>query len=332
MIKSFLIDRAANVESIEQEYVLDGTVVFGGSIDLSAQYILQFKLNVPDWGLLTDNAMGLFTLGTGSNRMSMMITDNGNYYYIQIGSLPGTYFLIPSKNASQTILIEVRLVGSDQYVIYVLHGGSVILPVYRSPTYFGQDSGNGLLGDFVDTLSNPIIKMWHDVSMDNIVITDIATTNQRHRWLGNGNWNDLVGGADGTYGGTYEQQSTFTIQRNYDDEFVLEWFGRKAEFYQYLFTDWENVRATSAVIINEKNTNIRNIGIDESNVIELYLDDVSRNDLDYLSSLMVAPKIRRVKKSSLEYYTIMPGSFQYKQSGLRFNVKFRIMKQKNNYV
>lgn len=333
MIKCFLVDRQNNT-SAQQEYTMNATVVFGDTIDVSGSVNIQFQLSVHDWSLLTDSILGLFTIGEGDDRISMAITDSGSYFYLQVGAQNGVYSPIYShkKQAVNTITFSIVDSGINKSYGWITFNGSAYPNQSRAPYWTTKNNGYGLLGDFADEFDNALVKTIHDYAIEDFDIIDGSTLVIRHQWLGAGDWTDQAGSADGTYSGTYEGLDTFTFARNYEYEFVLEWFGRGGEYYQYLFTDFERSIGSRATLINEKNSNIRNIDIDETNTFKLYVEDISLNDIDYISSIMVASKVRRVNESGVDYFAVVPGSFRYKQSGLRFDLEFMVVKQKVNYV
>ena len=337
MIKSFLIDRQNN-SALQQEYTMNDTVVFGSAIDMSGSIKVEFELIVPDWSVLTDSILGVFTLGEDDDRVSFALinaaSELSSFFYVQIGTQQGKYFPIYSHNKKSlnTISFEILDAGINKINNLITHNGLSYFGQIYAPYWYTKNNGYGLLGDYADSFDDPLVKTIHDYAIEDVEIIDYDTDVTRHQWFGAGDWTDQIGSADGTYGGTYEGLDTFTYARNYQYEYVLEWFGRGGEYYQWLFTDWQNDIKVNSEVINEKNDNIKNIGIDETNTIELYFEDMSINDFDYLRSILTAKEIRRVLESGIEYCSVMPGSFKYKQSGLRFDGSFRIMKQKVNYV
>ena len=114
---------------------------------------------------------------------------------------------------------------------------------------------------------------------------------------------------------------------NYADfEFMLVWKHRNGAYCQYLFTDWEHSRSIDAKPINKDDSdNMENLIKSVERVVTLTAEDVSLNDLEAISSILEAKKILRLyKDGTTERIGLDNNSFDYQQSGKRYNLKFNI--------
>ncbi len=116
-----------------------------------------------------------------------------------------------------------------------------------------------------------------------------------------------------------------------DFELLLTWRGRKGQYYNYLFTDWENKQKNSNTILNlESITALENIPFALNRTIDLVIEDISLNDLqEYLSVLSAKLIVMKsgVNGSSYEERVgIVDSSSRFKQSGKRYNFNFTIQR------
>lgn len=114
---------------------------------------------------------------------------------------------------------------------------------------------------------------------------------------------------------------------NYEEhEFLLCWYGRDGGYYQYMFTDRETVVSIDSDVINEKIQNdIRARVTSEERVVELFAEDLTKNQLTVIGGLLGAEKIIRLKKDdSFEYVGMLSNSYRYRESGGRYNLSFRV--------
>lgn len=114
---------------------------------------------------------------------------------------------------------------------------------------------------------------------------------------------------------------------NYEDhEFLLCWFGRNGAFYQYMFYDLETEVRVSGEVVNDRDKDeILTIINSEQRDITLYVEDVSKNDFEVITSLLSTEKIIRLKKdSTYERMAIVPGTYSYMLSDARYNLRFDV--------
>lgn len=114
---------------------------------------------------------------------------------------------------------------------------------------------------------------------------------------------------------------------NYEDhEYLLCWYGRNGAFYQYMFYDLETEVRISGEVVNERDQDeIKTIISGEQRNVSLYVEDVSKNDLEVIGSLLSAENIIRLKKdSTYENVAIIPGTYSYRLSDKRYNISFDI--------
>lgn len=121
---------------------------------------------------------------------------------------------------------------------------------------------------------------------------------------------------------------TSNSDSNYEDfEYLLQWYGRKGQFYQRMFTDWEITYNVDNEIINIQNSDeIKNIPQSEDRSRKLIAEDITINDLEEMTSIFVAKEVKRVFKDGTTINVgILPGSVKYKKSGSRFDLEINIV-------
>lgn len=110
-------------------------------------------------------------------------------------------------------------------------------------------------------------------------------------------------------------------------EFMLVWKHRNGGYCQYLFTDWEHSRSIDAESINSDDSdNMENVIKSVERVVTLVAEDISLTDLEAISSILEAKKILRLyKNETTERIGLVNNSFDYRQSGKRYNLTFDII-------
>ena len=115
---------------------------------------------------------------------------------------------------------------------------------------------------------------------------------------------------------------------NYEEfEFMLAWYSRTGSYMNYLFTDWRQSQNVRASVINvETEPNLQNIISSEERTIRLVAEDLTLNDRNILSSILVAKKIIRVfKDGTTERVGIERNSVRWRQTDGRYNLEFDII-------
>lgn len=117
------------------------------------------------------------------------------------------------------------------------------------------------------------------------------------------------------------------VDSNYEVyEYLLCWYGRNGGFYQFMFTDRETqVRVNSEVINERSESEIRSLIKSEVRMVSLSAEDLTKNEIQILGSLLSSSRIIRLKKDgTFEYVAIESNSYKYRESGGRYNLSFDI--------
>jgi hypothetical protein len=115
-------------------------------------------------------------------------------------------------------------------------------------------------------------------------------------------------------------------------EYFLAWYARTGELLQRLFLDRNIAVQVKTQPVNLRDSaNIGNLVVDEKEEIVLVAEDLTKNDLETMRSILVSKNVFRVfKDGTSEKVAVNSKNIAYKNSAQRFNFEFSIVRRQNN--
>lgn len=109
-------------------------------------------------------------------------------------------------------------------------------------------------------------------------------------------------------------------------EYLLRWINPNGSIYMYMFTDWENQDKYEGLIMSsDDNEYIRNIPSPTERRINLIAENLNKNDFEQIKKINNSVRCERLyKDGTYEGVAIVPGSYSYKQQGLRYTIEISI--------
>ena len=110
-------------------------------------------------------------------------------------------------------------------------------------------------------------------------------------------------------------------------EYLIRWIGRNGADYLHLFYDARITRRTRNEIINsEDSERIEALISKEQRSVSLFIDDLSRSDLDVILQLFGNKFVTRIKKdSTIERFAPDSNSYRYRKMDGRYEIEFTLM-------
>lgn len=112
-----------------------------------------------------------------------------------------------------------------------------------------------------------------------------------------------------------------------DYEYLIRWIGKDGADYQYMFYNAEFQTRISGSVANRLDADkIESLIESEENEVTLFANDLSKNDLTIIGSLLSCKYVTRLKKDgTAERYATDSNRFKYILIDKRYNIEFTLI-------
>lgn len=119
------------------------------------------------------------------------------------------------------------------------------------------------------------------------------------------------------------------VDSDYENfEYLLRWIGRDGSDYCYMFHDMEIETRVGNEPVNLKDPQrIKSLSINEERSFTVFVEDISKNDLQVFEEMLINQYVTRIKKDeSIERYAVDSNRFRYTLKNGRYRVEINLIK------